>query len=252
MTKTPILTIKELNLELGSQKILNNVSMEIYPGESVALVGRSGSGKSMTAHAIMRLLPENTTCKLSGYLEFRGVNLLQCSEKEMRGIRGHQIGMVFQEALHALDPLMKVGKQILEALPKQKRTKEHVYRLMETVGIPDPQRRYNHYPHEFSGGMCQRAMIAIALAGEPTILIADEPTTALDVTIQAQIVDLLQSLQKKHNLAVLFITHDLGIVAGFSDRMYVMDRGEIVESGETVTIFEESQHPFTKELIGSL
>ncbi|MEM1282674.1 MAG: ABC transporter ATP-binding protein [Chlamydiota bacterium] len=247
MDKKKLLAIRELDLELNSRRILKRVSLEIYQGEAAALVGRSGSGKSMTAHAIMRFA--NGLC--CGEIEFQGVDLLQLPEKEMRSIRGNHIAMIFQEALHALDPLMKVGKQILEALPPNQKSKERVYELMETVGIADPEKRYSQYPHEFSGGMCQRVMIAIALAGDPLLLIADEPTTALDVTIQAQIMELLKSLQKERNLAVLFITHDLGIVAGFADQVYVMDHGEIVDSGNSDYIFENSTHPFTRELVGN-
>jgi ABC-type microcin C transport system duplicated ATPase subunit YejF len=250
MKKQPLLTICDLSLSLGTQQILDHVSLDIYEGETVALVGRSGSGKSMTAHALMQLLPPGVPFKVSGHIEFQGQQLLDATEKEMQRIRGSEIGMVFQEALHALDPLMKIGNQILESLPKNTRTKGSVYELMSYVGIADPKIRYHQYPHEFSGGMCQRVMIAIALAGNPKLLIADEPTTALDVTIQAQIIDLLQSIQQERKMGILLITHDLGIVAGFSDRVYVMDQGKIVEHGDTHQIFMDSQHEFTKQLIG--
>lgn len=246
----PLLSIKNLNLKINGRQILSSINLEVNEGTTVALVGMSGSGKSMLAHTIMQLLPPSAHSMVTGSIFLNERNLLALSQREIRAIRGNSISMAFQEALHALNPLMKVGSQIREALPKGKRGKEEVYQLMDYVGISEATLRYNQYPHEFSGGMRQRVMLAIALAGAPDLLIADEPTTALDVTIQAQIIELLKKIQQEKKMSILLITHDLGVVASFADQTYVMNEGRIVENGSTNHIFYESRDSFTKQLIG--
>ncbi len=236
---------------------VRGVSFELNKGETLGIVGESGSGKSVTARAIMRLLPEASSRVKSGEVMFLGQNLAQKSRKEMEGIRGRDIGMIFQDPMTSLNPTLRIGEQIAETLRKHRKiskreAKTEAVEMLKLVGIRDPETRFNQYPHEFSGGMRQRAMIAIALACRPSLLIADEPTTALDVTIQAQILNVMKQMQEKLGTAIVLITHDLGVVAGMCDRVVVMKSGEIVEEGRTEDIFANPQHPYTKKLLNAL
>ncbi len=236
---------------------MRGVSFELRRGETLAIVGESGSGKSVTAKGIMRLLPEANTRIKSGEILFEGEDLLKLSEQQMQKIRGSRIAMVFQDPMTSLDPTMRVGKQIAESLQKhlgfsRQRAKERAVELLTLVGIPNPEARVRQYPHQFSGGMRQRVVIAIALACDPQILIADEPTTALDVTIQAQILDLLRELQEKVGTSIILITHDLGVVANITDRVAVMYAGKIVETGTVREVFYNPQMPYTWGLLGSI
>jgi len=236
---------------------VRGVSFELNKGETLGIVGESGSGKSVTARAIMRLLPEASSRVKSGEVMFLGQNLAQKSRKEMEAIRGRDIGMIFQDPMTSLNPTLRIGEQIAETLRKHRKiskreAKTEAVEMLKLVGIRDPETRFNQYPHEFSGGMRQRAMIAIALACRPSLLIADEPTTALDVTIQAQILNVMKQMQEKLGTAIVLITHDLGVVAGMCDRVVVMKSGEIVEEGRTADIFANPQHPYTKKLLNAL
>ncbi|MEJ8307328.1 ABC transporter ATP-binding protein [Saccharibacillus sacchari] len=236
---------------------VRGVSFELNKGETLGIVGESGSGKSVTARAIMRLLPEASSRVKSGEVMFLGQNLAQKSRKEMEAIRGRDIGMIFQDPMTSLNPTLRIGEQIAETLRKHRKiskreAKTEAVEMLKLVGIRDPETRFNQYPHEFSGGMRQRAMIAIALACRPSLLIADEPTTALDVTIQAQILNVMKQMQEKLGTAIVLITHDLGVVAGMCDRVVVMKSGEIVEEGRTEDIFANPQHPYTKKLLNAL
>ncbi len=233
---------------------VKNISFNIPKGKTLGLVGESGSGKSVTSLAIMRLIPNPPGKITSGKIHFQNKELLSLPEEEMRAVRGNKISMIFQEPMTSLNPVFTVGEQIAETLIlHQKLSKEQaaakVLELLDQVGIPDPATRVNSYPHEMSGGQRQRIMIAMAIACEPDVLIADEPTTALDVTIQKQILELLASLQKKYGMSVLFITHDLGVIADIADEVLVMYRGDIVERGTKEQIFTNPQHPYTKGLI---
>lgn len=236
---------------------VKGVSFHVKKGETVGIVGESGSGKSVTARSIMRLLPSPPSFLKSGTIHFQGKNLVQQSEKEMESIRGKDISMIFQDPMTSTNPTIKIGEQIAESLIKhQGMTKEQAYNrtieLLKLVGIKNAEERYNQYPHEYSGGMRQRAMIAMALACNPSLLIADEPTTALDVTIQAQILNLMKQMQEQFGTAIILITHDLGVVAGMCDRIVVMKEGEIVEEGTTEEIFAHAKHPYTKRLLNAL
>lgn len=236
---------------------VKGVSFHVKKGETVGIVGESGSGKSVTARSIMRLLPSPPSFLKSGTIHFQGKNLVQQSEKEMESIRGKDISMIFQDPMTSTNPTIKIGEQIAESLIKhQGMTKEQAYNrtieLLKLVGIKNAEERYNQYPHEYSGGMRQRAMIAMALACNPSLLIADEPTTALDVTIQAQILNLMKQMQEQFGTAIILITHDLGVVAGMCDRIVVMKEGEIVEEGTTEEIFAHPKHPYTKRLLNAL
>jgi oligopeptide/dipeptide ABC transporter ATP-binding protein len=240
----------------GAVHAVDNVSFNVRRGEAVALVGESGCGKSVTAMSIMRLVapPGKIT---SGEIRFKGRNLASLSEREMRDVRGNDIAMVFQEPMTSLNPVFKIGAQVAEAIRiHRKVSKKEAWRqagdMLELVSIPDPHKRLDDYPHQLSGGMRQRVMIAIALSCDPELLIADEPTTALDVTIQAQIMELLASLQKKLGLAVLLITHDLGVVAEFCERIIVMYTGRVVEEAPVRTLFADPAHPYTRGLLKSL
>ncbi len=235
---------------------VRGVSFDIAKGETVALVGESGSGKSVTAMSILKLLPYPAAEHPSGRIVFKGQDLLAASERELRAVRGNDITMVFQEPMSSLNPLHQVGRQIGEILElhggyRGKAIRERTIELLDQVGIRDPHERVDSYPHQMSGGQRQRVMIAMALANAPDLLIADEPTTALDVTVQAQILKLLKDLQKQHDMAVLMITHDLGIVRKIADRVCVMTDGEIVERGVTRDIFERPQHAYTKHLLAA-
>jgi oligopeptide/dipeptide ABC transporter ATP-binding protein len=240
----------------GSVDAVDNVSFNVRRGEAVALVGESGCGKSVTAQSIMRLVsvPGKIT---GGQILFKGRDLAKISEREMRGVRGNDIAMVFQEPMTSLNPVFKIGAQVAEAIRIHRKVgKKEAWKqagdMLELVSIPDPHKRLHDYPHQLSGGMRQRVMIAIALSCDPELLIADEPTTALDVTIQAQIMELLAGLQKKLGLAVLLITHDLGVVAEFCERIVVMYTGRVVEEAPVSELFANPAHPYTRGLLKSL
>ncbi|WP_422137956.1 ABC transporter ATP-binding protein [Endozoicomonas sp. ALC020] len=253
-----LLQIKDLKVRFnqsgGSSDAVKNVSFELFPGETLGLVGESGSGKSITALSILQLLPENASHQ--GEIVFAGKNLLALSEREMRGVRGHQIGMIFQEPMTALNPLHTIEKQICEVLSlhlgmRPQSASQRALELLELVGIQEPAKKLSAYPHELSGGQRQRAMIAMALACEPKVLIADEPTTALDVTVQRQILTLLAELQQKMGMAILFISHDLNLIHHVSHRICVMKDGELVETGATEAVFNQPKHPYTRELLNA-
>jgi len=241
----------------GAVQAVRDLSFSVEEGEAVAIVGESGSGKSVTAQTIMRLIKTPPGKIKKGSIWFNQQDLLQLSEKEMQKVRGNNIGMIFQDPMTSLNPTLTVGMQIMEGLIQHQNmgkanAKARAIELLTLVGIPNPEIRVNQYPHEFSGGMRQRVVIAIALACNPSLLIADEPTTALDVTIQAQILRLLKELQLKTKTSIILITHDLGIVADLCDRVFVMYAGQIVESGTKREIFLNPQHPYTKGLLKSL
>lgn len=257
----PLLEVKNLSLSfrtyLGKVHAVRNVSFSVERGETVALVGESGCGKSATAQAIMGLIPQPPGEIDAGEIFFDGEQLLSKTQKQMRRVRGKEIGMIFQDPMTSLNPTMRIGQQILEGLRKHQKLKgrgaeERAVELLKLVGISDPEKRVNQYPHEFSGGMRQRAMIALALSCNPKLLIADEPTTALDVTIQAQILELMKEIQQKMGTSIILITHDLGIVAGMCDRVIVMYGGEIMESGPVAQIYARPQHPYTQGLLRSV
>ncbi len=253
-----ILRVRGLHVEFetndGIIHAVKGIDLDVNPGETVAIVGESGSGKSQTTMAMMGLLAANGSAR--GSATYRGQELIGLSERKLNRIRGKKITMIFQEPMTSLDPLYRVGKQIAEPLIyhgglSAKAARSRVIELLELVGIPDPARRIDAYPHELSGGQRQRVMIAMALANDPDVLIADEPTTALDVTIQAQILALLAELQKKLGMAIVFITHDLGIVKRFADRVYVMRAGDVVEQNETAALFANPRHPYTQMLLAA-
>jgi microcin C transport system ATP-binding protein len=259
MTKS-LLNVTDLAVDFEvdgkSNRAVRGVNFSIAKGETVGLVGESGSGKSVSALSIMRLLPYPLASHPSGQIMFDGKDLLQLKEQEMRRVRGNGISMIFQEPLSALNPLHTVEKQIGEVLDIHQGfsgdpMKERVLELMNLVGLQEPEKKLKSYPHQLSGGQRQRVMIAMALANEPELLIADEPTTALDVTVQAQILQLLKDLQKKLGMAILMITHDLGIVRKMAERVYVMTDGKIVEEGATEQIFQNSQHAYTQKLLAA-
>jgi oligopeptide transport system ATP-binding protein len=256
-----ILEVKDLEISFstyaGEVQAVRGVTFDLRRGETLAIVGESGSGKSVTAKSIMRLLPEANSIIKGGEALFEGRNLLSLSEKQMQGIRGSKIAMVFQDPMTSLDPTMRVGRQITESLRKHlgmsgSRAKERSVELLEMVGIPNAEARVRQYPHQFSGGMRQRVVIAIALACDPQILIADEPTTALDVTIQAQILELLRDLQERIGTSVILITHDLGVVAQTAHRVAVMYGGRVIETGTVRDIFYNPQMPYTWGLLSSI
>lgn len=257
----PILQVKDLRVSFQSHEqefeAVRGVSFTVGKGETLGIVGESGSGKSVTARSIMRLLPSPPSYMKAGEITFLGENLAYKTEKEMEAIRGRDISMIFQDPMTSLNPTIRIGKQISESLIKHQKmskaeAKKEAIELLKLVGIRNSEARYNQYPHEFSGGMRQRAMIAIALACRPTLLIADEPTTALDVTIQAQILNLMKSIQERFGTSIILITHDLGVVAGMCDRVVVMKSGEVVETGTTEEIFEAPKHPYTQKLLNAL
>ena len=256
-----ILEVQDLSTsfktERGWLKAIDGVSFDVYSGEMLGIVGESGCGKSVTSQSILRLYEEKNTTKYSGTVSFDGQNLFDLPEKEMQKIRGQEISMVFQDALSSLNPVFTVGNQIMESLRihqdmGKKEAKEKAIDLLDQVGIPDPQRRFYQYPFELSGGMRQRVMIAVARACGPRILIADEPTTALDVTIQAQIMDLIVDMNRKLQMGVMLITHDLAVVAETCQRVIVMYLGQIVEEGSVEDIFDRPIHPYTRGLMASV
>ncbi len=256
----PVLSVRGLTTSFlvdGAWKpVVDDVSFDVHPGETVAIVGESGSGKSVTSLSIMRLLQKDTS-RIEGSIRLGDRELLTLPEEKMRQIRGNEIAMIFQEPMTSLNPLFTIGDQISEALlchsPMSKAdARAETVRLLEKVRIPSAASRFDEYPHRFSGGMRQRVMIAMALASRPKLLIADEPTTALDVTIQGQILDLIKTLQEEEGTSVLFITHDMGVVAEISDRTVVMFRGKQVETGQTADIFRQSKHPYTRALLSAV
>ena len=255
-----ILSIENLRIHFetfaGEVQAIRGVNLKLEKGETLALVGESGSGKSVTAKSVMKLLSNNAVVK-EGAIIFKGENILEKSERDMQSIRGKKIAMIFQDPMTSLDPTMKIGKQITEVIMKhEKASKEEADKraeeLLELVGIPNAKERMKQYPHQFSGGQRQRIVIAIALACNPDVLIADEPTTALDVTIQAQILELLKELQQQFQMAIIFITHDLGVVANVADRVAVMYAGKVVEVGTADEVFYNPQHPYTWGLLRSM
>jgi peptide/nickel transport system ATP-binding protein len=256
MSSSPVLDVQGLTVEIGGVEIVEGLSFSLEPGQVMAIVGESGCGKSLSALALMRLLPKVATIT-KGSMRLKGQELIGISERRMRKIRGNDLSMIFQEAGSALDPLMTIGDQIVEAVMAHQnisgeKARQKALNMLEVVGIPEPGLRLKQYPFELSGGMCQRIMIASALICEPRVLIADEPTTALDVTIQAQILELMRSMSQKTGAAVMLITHDLGVVADMADRVAVMYAGRVVEQGGVMDIFQRARHPYTKMLLKSI
>jgi oligopeptide/dipeptide ABC transporter ATP-binding protein len=261
MSPAPLLSVRDLRVgfatEEGVVQAVDGVSFDLRPGEVLAIVGESGSGKSVTAQTLIGLTRANNA-RIEGSVKLGGEELTEAGDAEMRRLRGEKVAMVFQDPMTSFNPVYRIGNQIVEAIrahrpdTSKQQGKARVVELFEAVGIPNAEQRVDDYPHEFSGGMRQRAMIAMALALEPEVLIADEPTTALDVTIQAQILDLLERLNRERNLATILITHDLGVVAEVADRVLVMYAGKVVEQGTLDEIFYDPQHPYTWGLLGSL
>jgi oligopeptide/dipeptide ABC transporter ATP-binding protein len=259
--RDPLLSVRDLRVgfatEAGRLQAVDGVSFDLAPGEVLAIVGESGSGKSVTAQTIVGLT-RSPNARIEGSVSLRGKQLIDATDAELQRVRGEQIGMVFQDPMTSFNPVYRIGAQIVEAIRahrgamSKEEARERAAELLDSVGIPNATRRVDDYPHEFSGGMRQRAMIAMALALEPHVLIADEPTTALDVTVQAQILALLQRLNRERGLATILITHDLGVVAEVADRVLVMYAGRVVEQGTLEEIFYDPQHPYTWGLLGSL
>lgn len=255
-----LLEVKNLCVNFGTYggevKAVRGVTFDLHKGETLAIVGESGSGKSVACKTIMRILSSNGYIK-DGQILFDGKDLTKISEKDMEKVRGKDIAMIFQDPMTSLNPTMTIGKQIMEPIIKhqgfsKEDARKRAIELIELVGISDAEKRFKQYPHQFSGGMRQRIVIAISLACNPKVLIADEPTTALDVTIQAQILELIKDLQEKTGVAVIFITHDLGVVANMADRVAVMYAGKIIEYGTSDDIFYDPKHPYTWGLLGSM
>ncbi|GAA0315980.1 oligopeptide ABC transporter ATP-binding protein OppD [Bacillus carboniphilus] len=256
-----LLEVKDLHVTFdiygGKVQAVRGVSFDVYKGETLAIVGESGSGKSVMTQALTKLIPMPPGKITAGEVLLEGVDLVKKSDKEMEKVRGNEISMIFQDPMTSLNPTMKIGKQITEVILKhhqvsKNEVKQRAINLLQLVGIPFAENRFHQYPHEFSGGMRQRAMVAIALAANPKLLIADEPTTALDVTIQAQILELMKDLQHKTESSIIFITHDLGVVANVADRVAVMYGGQIVEIGTVDEIFYDPRHPYTWGLLASM
>ncbi|HTJ56634.1 MAG TPA: ABC transporter ATP-binding protein [Devosiaceae bacterium] len=258
---TPLLKVENLSIEFGPKlrplRAVDGVSFSIPAGGTVGLVGESGSGKSITSLAVLRLIPEPPGRIVSGRIEFEGKNLLEVPKKQMREIRGRDVAMIFQEPMSSLNPVMTIGDQIAEAIKLHEPLtsggrRARVIELLQLVGMPDPAQRYGAYPHQFSGGMRQRVMIAMAVACNPKLLIADEPTTALDVTIQAQVLELMKSIRQRLGTAILLISHDLGIIAEVCERVIVMYAGKVLEEGDVRSIFRNPSHPYTQGLLNSI
>ena len=256
----PLLEVENLQTHFrtpdGVNRAVDGVSFHVNAGETVAIVGESGCGKSVTSMSILRLIPEPPG-KIAGAIRFQGRDLLKLSEREMRAIRGNEISMIFQEPMTSLNPVLTVGRQIGETLRLHQglsaaEAEAKAVEMLTLVGIPEPKRRVREYPHQLSGGMRQRVMIAIALACNPKLLIADEPTTALDVTIQAQILELMRDLKRRVGAAIVLITHDLGVVAEVAERVIVMYAGKKVEEASAVDLFRNPRHPYTQGLLGSM
>jgi oligopeptide/dipeptide ABC transporter ATP-binding protein len=258
----PLLSIRDLVVEFktddGIVHAVDDISYDVFPGETLGIVGESGSGKSVSTMSILGLIPQPPGRIASGSAMFKGKDLLKMKKRELRRFRGEEVAMIFQDPMTSLNPVLKVGYQLGEAIkthhPKvpNNEVKTRVIDLLRLVGVPNPETRYDAYPHEFSGGMRQRAMIAMSIANSPSLLIADEPTTALDVTIQAQVLEVLKKVQNETQAATILITHDLGIVAEMCERVIVMYGGRIVEHGEVHTIFQNPRHPYTIGLMDSL
>jgi oligopeptide/dipeptide ABC transporter ATP-binding protein len=253
----PLLSIESLSVSAGSRAVLEDVSLSIAPGEMLGLVGESGCGKSVTALAIMRLLATPPMRVASGAIRFGGRDILTLSERELEALRGDDIAMIFQEPMTSLTPVFTIGDQIAEVVLLHRRARRaeaeaRAVELLRRVGIPAPERAVARYPHQLSGGQRQRAMIAMALACEPRLLIADEPTTALDVTVQAQILDLIDDLRRAEGMAVLLITHDLGVVSQYCDRVAVMYGGRVVETAPSADLFANPQHRYTEALLATI
>ncbi|RMG03584.1 MAG: ABC transporter ATP-binding protein [Acidobacteria bacterium] len=261
MTREILLSVRDLKTyfqtEDGIVKAVDGISFDLKKGETLGIVGESGSGKSVTSLSIMRLIPEPPGKIVSGEILFDSLNLLEISAEEIRKIRGKRIAMIFQDPMTSLNPYLKISTQLMEVTELhlghgKKEAYQHAIKMLKMVGIPDAENRVNGYPHEFSGGMRQRVMIAMALACDPELLIADEPTTALDVTIQAQILDLIKDLKQRLGTSVILITHDLGVVAGMTDRIIVMYAGKIFEQASTDELFKFPANPYTKGLLRSV
>jgi len=256
----PLLDVQDLRITFKSHdrvtEAVKGITFSLEEGKTLAVVGESGSGKSVTAMSLTRLLPEAPACEVTGKVNLRGRDVLTLPNRELRQIRGKEVAYIFQEPSTSLNPVFTVGYQIAEAIklhvPGETDVTGRVIEALRQVGIRDPEKRFKAYPHEMSGGMQQRVMIAMALACEPRILVADEPTTALDVTIQAQIMDLLREIRARHTMSIILITHNFGIIKGFADEVLVMFRGEIVERGPTDQIIKNPQHPYTKALIACI
>ena len=257
----PILEVRDLHVSFdtheGEVQAVRGVSFDLYEGETLAIVGESGSGKTVTVQSLLGLIARPPGRIKGGSIRYRGREITNLQERELDQIRGAEIGYVFQDPMTSLNPTMTIGRQIGEVLVKhRKMSKEkalrHAVNLLRSVGIPNPSGRIRHYPHQLSGGMRQRVMIAMALAASPKVLIADEPTTALDVTIQAQILDLIKNLKAQMGMSMILITHDLGVVAEVADRVIVMYGGKVVESGEVKDVFERCRHPYTQGLLASM
>lgn len=253
----PLLAVENLSVTFNrSHKVVDDISFSIYPSETFALVGESGSGKSITALSVLRLLPNNATLNATS-INLHGDNLLKRSELELCRIRGRRIGLIFQDPMSSLNPVMTIGEQVAEAIQQhfplsKSNTQPRILELLQQVEIPEPQKRIKDYPHQLSGGQRQRVMIAIALAGKPDLLIADEPTTSLDVTIQAQILALLKNIQQKTGMALWLISHDLALVSTMADRIAVMQQGKIVETALSSELFSQAKHPYTRKLLSAL
>ncbi|WP_456295305.1 ABC transporter ATP-binding protein [Vibrio sp. AK197] len=261
MSQSPILQVENLSVSFttndGIVDAVNSISFQLQKGETLAIVGESGSGKSVSTNALMKLLPNNALVAKDSSIKFEGNELINLSEKQMQSIRGNRIGMIFQEPMTSLNPYVRVGKQVTEAIichqsVNANQAKARVIELFNLVQLPSPEQALKKYPHEFSGGQLQRIMIAMALINEPDILIADEPTTALDVTVQAEVLDLIKRIQHKMGMAILFITHDLGVVRHLADRVIVMCKGDVVETGDCKALFDDPQHDYTKMLLNSV
>jgi oligopeptide/dipeptide ABC transporter ATP-binding protein len=259
--REPLLSIRDLRVTFRTRtesvRAVAGVSFDVYPGETLGVVGESGSGKSVTMLSVLRLIPPSSRVETSGQVLFGGQDLLQASKREIRRIRGQHIALIPQDPMTCLDPVLKVGRQVREAIEAHENlaTTEADRRgveLLGTVGIPEAKRRYAQFPHEYSGGMRQRVMIAMGIANAPSLLIADEPTTALDVTIQAQIMEVLRAAQRETGASMVLISHDLGLIAEMADRVVVMYAGHVVETADVGTIFSSPRHPYTLGLIGSL
>ncbi|WP_406687092.1 ABC transporter ATP-binding protein [Rossellomorea vietnamensis] len=256
-----VLSVQDLHVSFttygGEVKAVRGVSFDLHKGETLAIVGESGCGKSVTSQSIMRLIPNPPGKVTGGRILFKGRDLLKITEPQMRKVRGADISMIFQDPMTALNPTLTIGEQIMEGILQhndvsKKEAKQKAIYMLKLVSIPNPEERLKQYPHQFSGGMRQRIVIAMSLVCEPDVLIADEPTTALDVTIQAQILELFKEIQKKTGVSIILITHDLGVVAQVADRIAVMYAGKIVEEGNRREIFYHSQHPYTQGLLGSV
>jgi oligopeptide/dipeptide ABC transporter ATP-binding protein len=261
-SREPVLSIRDLTVEFGTEDgtvhAVTGVTYDLYPGETLGVVGESGSGKSVSVMTMLGLVPQPPGRVVSGEAVFKGRDLIKMPKRELRKIRGGEVSMIFQDPMTSLNPVLTIGDQLAEAIQthhpetSDSQARERTVKLLELVGVPFAERRFDQYPHEFSGGMRQRAMIAMAIANEPSVLIADEPTTALDVTIQAQIIEVLRTAQEETHAATILITHDLGLIAELADRVIVMYAGRVVELGDVYTIFNSPRHPYTVGLMSSL